>query len=530
MPVPSRTIPPPRPKEKAVKIRKEPTQVMAKNEKYRVQTNGHQSSGDLPLTIRPPKTHGVVNSVKSSPAPLDHGPKHPESNLSDNARTSSKSSSSESHGVTKSRSPARDALPPPKTNCEAAVLSAPTACSSLLPERPTKEVLGEDPPRSARDSLVSGKPTHSPQLSDIRSSSASPVSASGSLRKSKMRRPLSLPRPPLLWDGGEIPVSSKPTCLAIDRNPDTLNIPTGQWNKVVEDKTKVMADCSATQYAPSFTRPGVVADTLPVAAHSGLVPAASAKSADLSARPLTKSAPTPLTQNINHFPFFVRAHSLPPPDANHIWGIPANENGGRLHSAITSTSPISDVSAPAMTSTVSFQPPCCDNESPIPMCVDSPPPALALPTPLPVPSARVPLALPTNSVAVPSTSANASANPTGQPTSDDDVTDMDTTPPQPSKVLVVTASPSPGRRCRKPQVYSRIVSSTSPPAAKYPRLASDYTGGPQTTARDRKTSLVPAAVTSNSPVVNSAATHAPVNSTSAKPVDDSEPMDTTPAP
>lgn len=525
-----------------MKIRQEPKPVRAKNEKCRVETSGHQSRGDPPLPIRPPKTSGAVNSVKGSPAPLDHGPKHPEANLSDKARESPKRSSSESHRVAESRSPARDAPPPPpppKADCEAAVLPAPTACSFLPPETPTKEGLGEDRPRSGPESPPSGQPTHSPQLSDVPSSSAPLVSTSRSVHKRKPRAPLSPPQPPLRRDGGDTPVSSKLTRLAFDRNTDSLKTPTCQRKKVVEEKTKVTADHSDAQCAPSLTRPAVVADTLPVAADGGLVPATSAKSADRSARPPSKSAPKPLTQNTDRFPPLVSGHSLPPPDSNHILGIPPNDNGGRSHSAITSTSAISGVSAPAMTSTVSVQPPSCKSESPIPMCVDSPAPALPLPTPVPVPSASVPLALPSNSVAVPSTSAGASANPRGKHTSDSDVTDMDTTPPPPSKVFVVTASPSTGRVCPKPQVYCRKRSSTDPPAAKYPRLASNYTGGPQTTpqpgsgtggARNGKTSLVPAAVTTNSAVVNSAATHAPGNSSSAKPVDASEPMDTTPAP
>ncbi|KAF6321298.1 hypothetical protein mRhiFer1_008428 [Rhinolophus ferrumequinum] len=496
MPVPSSTIPLPCSKEMEVKIQEEPKKARAEKEEDHVGTNGQdhqnsrQSSGDRPLTTRPPKTDGAVISVERGPGPLDGGPQHPQSSLSENAQK-----------------------PPSKPDPKAAALSAPTASFSLLPERPTKEALVEDHLRSSPDSLGSGKEMQSPKPSDMPSrSSSSLVSASIRLRKRKMPMPVSLPLPPLLWDRGELPVPCKLPCLAFDRNPDTLKIPTCQWNKIVEDKTKVMADCSATQSAPSFTPPGVVADTLPVATHPGRVPATSAVAADLSARLPTLCVPTPQTQNTDHFPLPVHSHSLLPLSSNHILGIPPNKNGGRLHSVRTTTSPISDLSTPAMTS---FQPPFCNNDSLTPMCVDTPPPALSLPTPLPVPSANLPLfiALPTNSVAVPSTSANASASLTGQSPSDSDVTDMDTTGPPPFEVFVFKAAPCPRRRSHKPQVYCRVenppklvVSSTGPSASKYLRLVPNYAGGPQTTpqptsgscgARKRKTSLVCAAVSNN---------------------------------
>lgn len=83
------------------------------------------------------------------------------------------------------------------------------------------------------------------------------------------------------------------------------------------------------------------------------------------------------------------------------------------------------------------------------------PPALPLPTPLPVLSASLslPIALSINPVAVPSTSANASANMTGQPTLDPDVTDTDTT--LPSDVSVFTAPHAALRSLTHPQPTAR---------------------------------------------------------------------------
>ncbi|XP_074186356.1 nuclear pore-associated protein 1 [Rhinolophus sinicus] len=555
MPVPSSTIPLPCSKVLEVKIQEEPKKEMAENEEHRVVTNeqddqnSHQGGRDLPLTTRPPKTDGVVISIERSPGPLAGGPRHSQCSLSENAqmppaKPDSRPAVPSAPSVGR---PARDVAPPPKLYSGPAVLSAPSACCSLLPKRPTKEVLGEDHVQISPDPFMSGKETHSPKPSDVPSRSSSLVSASSRRHKHKMPMPLSLPLPPLQWDRGNLPVPCKLPCLAFDRNLDTLMIPTCRWNKIVEDKTKVKANCSATQSVPSFTPPGVVTDSLPQATYTGQVPATAPNSADLSVGPPTKSVPTHVTQNIDHFPLPIHSHSLPPLSSNHIWGIPSNRNGGRLHSVITTS--ISDLSTPAMTS---FQPPSCNNESPIPMCVDSPPPALSLPTPLPVPSASLPLALPTNSVAVSSTSANGSASHSGQSTSDSDVTDMDTTPPPPFEVFVFTAASCPSRRscksqvCCKPQVYCRVanppksVTSTDPSASKYLRLVPNYSGSPQTTPqgtsrtsgnRKSKTSLLSAAVsTTNAPLVNSAVTQAPANNTSANPIKDWEPMDTTPPP
>lgn len=359
--------------------------------------------------------------------------------------------------------------------------------------------------------------------------------------------------------GPQLPVAGTLPSLTTDKNSATLKTPTGQSSQAGEDKTKAMADSSATPSAPSVTPPGVAADSLPRAAHPGQVPA-TANRADPPATPPTSSVPCPPPRpTVDHHtghtlrPFSLppRPRSLPPPSADTKLGIPLLKTGGRFHLALVTTAPASDGSTPAMASPSSFQPASCTHESPSPMCVD-PPPALPLPSPFLL------TGQPITSVAVPSTSANASANVAGE----SDVTDMDTTPP--SDVFTFTAAPSglykwsrrrprarsppccSNRSHRHPRAYCRVenspdgvVYSIGPPGSKYLRLAPCYVGGPKTGRRPTsgtcgggkaKSSVAPAAAGGHQAPVSSAGTQAPANSTSAKPVEDTEPMDTTPAP
>lgn len=69
--------------------------------------------------------------------------------------------------------------------------SCPTPRCSQLPERSTKEVLGEDHAQIHPDSLLSGKETHSERPAAI----PPLVSASSRLQKRKISMPLSLPLP-----------------------------------------------------------------------------------------------------------------------------------------------------------------------------------------------------------------------------------------------------------------------------------------------------------------------------------------------
>ncbi|XP_019481465.1 PREDICTED: nuclear pore-associated protein 1-like [Hipposideros armiger] len=343
-----------------VKIQKTPKKVLANREQDHVKTKGqddqnnHHSNGDLP------KTTGAAISDKGSPEPADSGPKHPECSLSENSLEAPMSSPAESQVAARSGSPAGDALPPPKPDSESAGLSAPTPCCSVLPERATEEVPGEDHAQIYPDSHKPGKEMPSNKPADIPPVSSSLVSASRGRGKRKIAKPPSPPLPPLMEGQGQLPALYKHPCLASDPNHETSKNPTCQWNKTMEDKTKVKVDSSATQSAPSFTPAGVAADSLPPAPHSAQVPA-TANSADPSARPPTLPVPTPPPlQNIDQkkghivprFSLRQCPHSMPPLRSNHMLAISPSLNGGRLRSVLT-TSPVSHVSTPAVTSTVS---------------------------------------------------------------------------------------------------------------------------------------------------------------------------------
>ncbi|KAJ8775895.1 hypothetical protein J1605_012625 [Eschrichtius robustus] len=94
-------------------------------------------------------------------------------------------------------------LPSPKERevkvpSHAMVSSAPTACCSLLLERPTKEVLGEDHRPKSPGSLMSGKELQREKASHIPSrSSSSLLSTSSRHCKQKIPLPLFLPLPGL---------------------------------------------------------------------------------------------------------------------------------------------------------------------------------------------------------------------------------------------------------------------------------------------------------------------------------------------
>ncbi|XP_068411676.1 nuclear pore-associated protein 1-like isoform X2 [Eschrichtius robustus] len=131
------------------------------------------------------------------------------------------------------------------------VFSAPTACCSLLLERPTKEVLGEDHQPISPGSLMSGKELQREKASHIPSrSSSSLLSTSSRHCKQKIPLPLFLPLPglrsppsgieALTWDRGELPPPPKLPCLALAKNPGTLEKNTEcQWNKILKNIRKV---------------------------------------------------------------------------------------------------------------------------------------------------------------------------------------------------------------------------------------------------------------------------------------------------
>nr|XP_033694226.1 putative UPF0607 protein FLJ37424 [Tursiops truncatus] len=151
---------------------------------------GHCNNGDIPLTSRPQETSGVLTSLKCHPEPLDLLPKHPEDSLSENAQMSPVNFSSESHVICSDGDPG-NVLPPWKPESHAIVFSAPTTCCSLLLERPTKEVLGEDHRPNSPGSLMSGKELQREKSSDVPSRS-SPSLVSTSSRPCKWKIPLPL--------------------------------------------------------------------------------------------------------------------------------------------------------------------------------------------------------------------------------------------------------------------------------------------------------------------------------------------------
>ena len=355
-PVPSSHLPLPRPKESEVKVQEEPRRGMAKMDdhtktKGEDDWKGHRSNGDIPLTSRPQETRGVLTSLKCDPEPLDLLPEHPEDNLSENAHMSPMSSSSESHVIRSDGDPG-DVLPPWKPESHAMVFSAPTASCSLLLERPTKEVLGEDHRPSSPHSLMSGKEPQHEKSSDIPSrSSASLVSTSSRPCKRNIPLTLFLPLPglrstlPLTWHQGELPPAPTLPCLALAKNPGTLEKNTEcQWNKILNNIRKVKEDCSAPQPAPSLSPPASeTADSLPLATYTSQVPATPTDLADLYSRSPILSVPPPSpTPNIDQEtrytvpespPLAVPADSLPPSAPNPILGIPLRKNEeGPFHS------------------------------------------------------------------------------------------------------------------------------------------------------------------------------------------------------
>nr|KAF6433893.1 hypothetical protein HJG59_008942 [Molossus molossus] len=271
------------------KVQGQSPEEIAKNEVHQVQNKGQndqnspRSSGGLPLTPGPPVTKGVLTSPKCSPGPLDLSPKHPHDSLCGNTQLSPRCSSSQGQVATNSCSPAGDGQPPLPPDSAAALLSDPTPCCSLLPDRSTKEGLGEGPPPTFPGPLTLYK-----ERDAEKPARTNPPLACAS-RKSCQRTkstPLLLPLSPLRQDPDDLPPPPKRPCLAGDRRLGTDA--ECQTKRTLEDKTQVMAGCSATQSAPSFSPPGsAIADTPPLDTQTGQVraPITARVSADLTSRP-----------------------------------------------------------------------------------------------------------------------------------------------------------------------------------------------------------------------------------------------------
>lgn len=98
--------------------------------------------------------------------------------------------------------------------------------------------------------------------------------------------PLVLPLPPLGRDQGDLPPPPKRPRLAGDNRLDTDA--ECQSTTTLEDKTEVMAGCSDTQSASSFSPPGsAIADTPPLDTQPGqvLAPIPARVSEDLPSKP-----------------------------------------------------------------------------------------------------------------------------------------------------------------------------------------------------------------------------------------------------
>ena len=228
--------------------------------------------------------------------------------------------------------------------------------------------------------------------------------------------------------------------------------------------------------------------SLPPVSHMLQVPPTTTDLADLSSRfPNLTGLPPCLTPYMDR----MARHTAPvdsrsaipadslPPVFNPIVGITLKEDAG-TPSSVRATPPfIYDLSTPLSTPTLPFQPPSYKSESPTPMCVDSPPPLL---TPLPdCPIAPpAPAEQPITSTVVPlTTTVTASASVTFRPPSDQEATDMDTTPS--SHAVTFQSPPGTGVRqthavgrpdatrpfvpmgsCRAPVTNSAFHSQTSP--------------------------------------------------------------------
>ena len=189
--------------------------------------------------------------------------------------------------------------------------------------------------------------------------------------------------------------------------------------------------CDAAAPAPGTT------GSLPLVSPVLQVPPTTTDLADLSSRfPNPAGLPpclTPSMDRVARHTAPVDSRSIPadslPPVFNPIVGITLKEDAGTPSSVRAKPPFISDLSTPLSTPTLPFQPPSYKSESPTPMCVDLPPPLL---TPLPdrpiAPPA--PAEQPITSTVVPlTTKVTASASVTFRPPSDQEVTNMDTTPP-----------------------------------------------------------------------------------------------------
>lgn len=262
---------------------------MAKIEVHPGQNNGENArnsphgSGDLPLTSGSLKTKGVLTARKCSPGPPDLSPEHPQDGLCGNSQPSPRCSTPQGQVATNSCSREGDARPPLSPDPAAVELSDPTPCCSLRPEGSSNQALGggRTPCFPGPLALCNERDAEEPARSD-------PPLASARRKPCKRTKPmpLVLPLPPLGRDQGDLPPPPKRPCLAGDNRLDTDA--EYQSTTTLEDKTEVMAGCSDTQSASSFSPPGsAIADTPPLDTQPGqvLAPIPARVSEDLPSKP-----------------------------------------------------------------------------------------------------------------------------------------------------------------------------------------------------------------------------------------------------
>ena len=449
-------------------------------------------SGAVTMTPRPQETGRLLPLLQCSPEPPNHLWGHPGGKFSDKAEVSRTKPSSQCHTICSDgtagdgpagEGPAGDGRPPLQPGPLATVLSAPSPCCSLLPERPGEE------------SLMSRKVLQPEPPSDTPRRSSSPLGAAGSGRPHKrmMPPPLSLPPQPLLpplppplplpWGRSDLPPPLKLPGMTRAKIPHTLKQNMDrQRSRILKGARKDMRRCSTAPPAPETT------GSLPLVSHMLQVPPTTTDLADLSSRfPNLAGLQPCLTPYMDR----VARHTAPmdsrsaipddslPPVFNPIVGITLKEDAG-TPSSVNATPPfISDLSTPLSTPTLPFQPPSYKSESPTPMCVDSHPPLL---TPLPdrpiTPPAPAEQLIPSTVVPL-TTTVTASASVTFRPPSDQEATDMDTTPP--SHAVMFQSPPGTGvgqthgagrpdatrpfvpmGSCRAPVTNSAFHSQTSP--------------------------------------------------------------------
>uniref|UniRef100_UPI0029533142 LOW QUALITY PROTEIN: nuclear pore-associated protein 1 n=1 Tax=Panthera onca TaxID=9690 RepID=UPI0029533142 len=536
--IPSRHLPLSCPSGVEEKVQEDPRKKMEDLVETKGQNGGNRvphNVGDIPFKC-PLETGGLLSSLQCSPAPLDLHPNPPEDGLRENTQKSLMNCCPEGHIVTSSHGPAGSVVP----DTDTAVLSDPTPCCPLLQETSTKQVLGENHQPVGDTSYLSRKEIQANEPSGISSrSSFSPVSASS--RPCKWKTSMShswLLPPPQLCGQGQLPPLPKFPCIAIDKNMDTFKNSNVRGIRSWKTKERSKETAQTLSLPLLYPYASETANSLLLGSHTLQVPIPTDDLADQSAKSLIPSVPPSLTPNIGQKTAQIVSKSspqrlewgrakktsptvpagfVPHLSSNHICGIPVKKEGP-LQPVTAVTYLISDITTLPNTSTPSLQPPSCDTESPVPMCVDSPPPIL--PAPLPNPSTHSPVSIvqPISSKTVASTIAANASTSTFKLMSGPGVVNMDTTPL--SKAVIFRSPQESGMGSPScPQGHCSLKQ-------RCPAKSPVFTSPP----RNQKTALLASVVVSTSLcLMDSRVTSTPVGKPSANcnSACNSEAMDTT---